>query len=209
MSGAKETLRAQAANNSQSGQRQHHRFSRRSVGIPDRSRCRARACLRAPMPPTTAPAGMRAPARCRPPAATLDVAVQGQGWIAVQASDGSEAYTRAGDLHVDPNGQLMTATGNPVLGDSGPITVPPHSSITIGARRLGIDRAARPDAGDHRDRRTHQAGQSAERRSSTRGDDGLFRSTSGRRCRRRRQRAARAGHARVEQRQHRRRPWPT
>jgi flagellar basal-body rod protein FlgF len=63
----------------------------------------------------------------------LDVAVQGQGWIAVQASDGTEAYTRAGDLHVDPSGLLMTAAGNPVLGDSGPVTVPPESSITIGA----------------------------------------------------------------------------
>ena len=55
----------------------------------------------------------------------LDVAIKGPGWIAVQASDGTEAYTRAGDLHVDPNGALLTATGNPVLGDSGPITVPP------------------------------------------------------------------------------------
>ncbi len=63
----------------------------------------------------------------------LDVAIQGQGWIAVQASDGTEAYTRAGDLHVDPSGQLMTANGNPVLTDSGPLTVPPESSITIGS----------------------------------------------------------------------------
>jgi flagellar basal-body rod protein FlgF len=62
----------------------------------------------------------------------LDVAIRGQGWIAVQASDGTEAYTRAGDLHVDPSGLLMTASGNPVLGDSGPLTVPPESSITIG-----------------------------------------------------------------------------
>jgi flagellar basal-body rod protein FlgF len=62
----------------------------------------------------------------------LDVAIKGQGWIAVQATDGSEAYTRAGDLHVDPSGVLMTATGNPVLGDAGPVTIPPHSSIAIG-----------------------------------------------------------------------------
>ncbi|HEY1590127.1 MAG TPA: flagellar basal-body rod protein FlgF [Rhodanobacter sp.] len=63
----------------------------------------------------------------------LDVAIQGQGWIAVQASDGTEAYTRAGDLHVDTSGLLMTAAGNPVLGDGGPITVPPETSMTIGA----------------------------------------------------------------------------
>src|SRR5665213_3009638 len=46
----------------------------------------------------------------------LDVAINGPGWIAVQASDGTEAYTRAGDLRVDPSGLLMTATGSPVLG---------------------------------------------------------------------------------------------
>jgi flagellar basal-body rod protein FlgF len=63
----------------------------------------------------------------------LDVAIKGQGWLAVQASDGTEAYTRAGDLHVDPSGLLMTAAGNPLLGDSGPITVPPETSISIGA----------------------------------------------------------------------------
>jgi len=62
----------------------------------------------------------------------LDVAIKGAGWIAVQADDGTEAYTRAGDLHVDPSGVLTSATGNPVLGDSGPITVPPYSSIAIG-----------------------------------------------------------------------------
>src|SRR3569623_3470234 len=45
----------------------------------------------------------------------LDVAVNGDGWIAVQGPDGKEAYTRAGDLKVDPTGQLMTATGQPVL----------------------------------------------------------------------------------------------
>jgi flagellar basal-body rod protein FlgF len=62
----------------------------------------------------------------------LDVAVKGAGWIAVQAPDGTEAYTRAGDLHVDPTGVLTTVSGLPVLGDSGPVTVPPHSSITVG-----------------------------------------------------------------------------
>lgn len=62
----------------------------------------------------------------------LDVAIKGPGWIAVQANDGSEAYTRAGDLRIDPDGTLTTARGNPVLGDSGPITVPAYTSIHIG-----------------------------------------------------------------------------
>lgn len=63
----------------------------------------------------------------------LDVAVQGQGWIAVQSPDGSEGYTRAGALQLTPAGLLTTAAGQPVLGDGGPISVPPHSSLKIGA----------------------------------------------------------------------------
>jgi len=62
----------------------------------------------------------------------LDVAVQGQGWIAVQAPDGSEAYTRAGALHLSPAGMLTTARGMPVLGDNGPITVPAYTQLKIG-----------------------------------------------------------------------------
>src|SRR5580704_11021431 len=62
----------------------------------------------------------------------LDVAVQGPGWIAVQSPTGSEGYTRAGDLRVDPNGQLTTAAGYPVLSDSGPISVPPYASLSVG-----------------------------------------------------------------------------
>jgi len=63
----------------------------------------------------------------------LDVAVQGPGFIAVQDEAGAEAYTRAGDLHVDPNGQLITSGGRPVLSESGPIAVPPATSVSIGA----------------------------------------------------------------------------
>jgi flagellar basal-body rod protein FlgF len=60
----------------------------------------------------------------------LDIAINGDGWIAVQGPDGKEAYTRAGDLKVDPTGQLMTATGQPVLSDGGaPINIPPYTSI--------------------------------------------------------------------------------
>lgn len=63
----------------------------------------------------------------------LDVAVQGEGWIAVQAPDGGEAYTRAGDLQVDANGLLTTGNGRPVLGNGGPISIPPAEKIEIGA----------------------------------------------------------------------------
>ena len=61
----------------------------------------------------------------------LDVAVHGAGWIAVEAPDGNEAYTRAGNFQVNVNGQLQTAGGLNVLSDGGPIGIPPDNSITI------------------------------------------------------------------------------
>lgn len=63
----------------------------------------------------------------------LDVAVAGEGWIAVQAADGTEAYTRAGDLQIDVNGILRTGTGLPVMGGGGPIAIPPSEKVEIGA----------------------------------------------------------------------------
>jgi flagellar basal-body rod protein FlgF len=63
----------------------------------------------------------------------LDVAVKGDGLIAVQAPDGSEAYTRAGDLQVNSAGMLLTGAGFPVMGNSGPIAIPPNQKIDIGA----------------------------------------------------------------------------
>lgn len=62
----------------------------------------------------------------------LDFAINGDGWFAVQTDDG-EAYTRAGNLHIDSLGQLMTASGNPVLGDGGPISIPPQAKLEIAA----------------------------------------------------------------------------
>ena len=64
---------------------------------------------------------------------TLDVAVQGTGWIAVQGADGSEGYTRAGELRLTPDGLLTDARGNLVLGEGGPISVPQSSQMNIGA----------------------------------------------------------------------------
>ncbi|MCL2589917.1 MAG: flagellar basal-body rod protein FlgF [Betaproteobacteria bacterium] len=61
----------------------------------------------------------------------FDVAVKGKGWLAVQTASG-EAYTRDGSLEVSANGVLQTHAGLPVLGDSGPVTIPPDSVIVIG-----------------------------------------------------------------------------
>ncbi|WP_303785402.1 flagellar basal-body rod protein FlgF [Azovibrio restrictus] len=62
----------------------------------------------------------------------LDVAVDGQGWIAVQTADGGEAYTRAGALEINVNGVLQTKSGHIVAGDGGPISIPPDNNVTIG-----------------------------------------------------------------------------
>ena len=62
----------------------------------------------------------------------LDVAINGEGFIAVQGTDGKEAYTRAGDLHVTPEGLLQTGAGLQVLGQNGPIAIPPSEKLTIG-----------------------------------------------------------------------------
>lgn len=63
----------------------------------------------------------------------LDVAVKGDGLIAVQAPDGGEAYTRAGDLQLTGAGMLVTGMGYPVMGNGGPIAVPPNEKLEIGA----------------------------------------------------------------------------
>lgn len=132
MSGAKETLRAQTANN-------HNLANASTTGFrADLTAFQSRAVTgsgyASRVYATNATTGWDSTGG--PQVATgrdLDIAVQGEGFIAVQGSEGREAYTRAGDLRVDPNGLLLTGTGQQVLGDGGPISVPPHSSITVAA----------------------------------------------------------------------------
>lgn len=62
----------------------------------------------------------------------LDLAIQGQGWMSVQTQDGSEAYTRNGQLKLNDNGALETANGDLVIGENGPIFLPlPVNNIDI------------------------------------------------------------------------------
>lgn len=62
----------------------------------------------------------------------LDVALKQDTWLAVQAGDNQEGYTRAGNLQLTPNGQLLSG-GRPLLDDNGaPLSVPPHESMAIG-----------------------------------------------------------------------------
>jgi flagellar basal-body rod protein FlgF len=108
----------------------------------------------------------------------LDVAVDGEGWIAVQAPDGTEAYTRAGDLRLDPTGAVRNGAGHPVMSDGGPLVIPPHASLVIGnegsvsivplgqgaetTARVGRIKLVKPDPAQ-----------------LTRGPDGLFRPKDG------------------------------
>ncbi|QLA68112.1 flagellar basal body rod protein FlgF [Enterobacter pasteurii] len=60
----------------------------------------------------------------------MDVALPKDGWLAVALPDGSEGYTKNGNIEVDSEGQLQVR-GLPLMGDGGPLTIPPQSQITI------------------------------------------------------------------------------
>jgi len=63
---------------------------------------------------------------------SLDVSIDGEGWIGVMAADGSESYSRRGDLHVDAFGLLKNGVGHQIMGNDGPIALPPFTSIEVG-----------------------------------------------------------------------------
>ena len=104
----------------------------------------------------------------------LDVAMKGDAWLAVQALDGTEAYTRAGALEASSEGLLSTAGGLTVLGDGGPINLPRDSEISIGAD--GTISAKGPNG------RTSPVGRLTRVTPEApleRGGDGLFRAPDG------------------------------
>lgn len=104
----------------------------------------------------------------------LDVAVKGNAWLAVQGLDGTEAYTRAGALEVDAEGQLVTATGRLVLGDGGPITLPPGARVDIAG-----DGTVNATVGDGRPQPVGRLKLVTPETPLKRGDDGLFRTADG------------------------------
>jgi flagellar basal-body rod protein FlgF len=108
----------------------------------------------------------------------LDVGIQGPGWIAVQGQDGREAYTRAGDLRVDPSGLLMNGAGQTVLGEGGPISVPPNTSLLIGADgTISIVPVGQGPETTSQVGRIKLVNPPAE--TLVRGEDGLFRTADG------------------------------
>ncbi len=108
----------------------------------------------------------------------LDVALQGAGWFAVQLEDGTEAYTRHGSLKLSENGVLQTHNGLTVLGDGGPISVPPNVNVaiardgTVSAVPTTSDKNAVNELG--RIKLVNPPGDAL-----VRGDDGLFRLKGG------------------------------
>jgi flagellar basal-body rod protein FlgF len=104
----------------------------------------------------------------------LDVAVQGNAWLAVQSLDGTEAYTRAGSLQLSTEGQLVTPAGLPVLGDGGPITVPANAAVEIAA-----DGHITATVGNARPQQVGRLKLVTPEAALARGADGLFRAADG------------------------------
>ncbi len=101
---------------------------------------------------------------------SLDVAMQGGAWLAVQALDGTEAYTRAGSLDVNSEGLLTTRAGLPVVGEGGPINLPPNAQVMI-----GVDGSINATLGSGRPQLVGRLKLVTPEAPLTRGNDGLFR----------------------------------
>jgi flagellar basal-body rod protein FlgF len=105
---------------------------------------------------------------------SLDVAVRGSSWLAVQALDGTEAYTRAGSLDIAADGTLVTRGGLQVMGEGGPIQLPPDSEPSIasdGTINVRLASGASRVAG--------RLKLVTPENKLERGDDGLFRAADG------------------------------
>ena len=105
---------------------------------------------------------------------SLDVALQGQAWLAVQSLDGTEAYTRAGALQVNAEGLLVTPAGLPVLGDGGPITLPINAAVDVAS-----DGIITTTVGNGRPQQAGRLKLVEPETPLARGEDGLFRAADG------------------------------
>jgi flagellar basal-body rod protein FlgF len=104
----------------------------------------------------------------------LDVAMKGASWLAVQGLDGTEAYTRGGSLDINAEGNLVTTSGLTVLGDGGPIQVPPETQVGIAA-----DGTVSATAANGRSTSIGKLKLVTPEAALTRGTDGLFRAADG------------------------------
>jgi len=104
----------------------------------------------------------------------LDVAAKGNAWLTVQALDGTEAYTRGGSLELSSDGTLKTRSGLPVMGDGGPLQVPPNSAVSIGA-----DGTVSAKGADGKNTAIGKLKLVTPEAPLKRGEDGLFRGADG------------------------------
>ena len=104
----------------------------------------------------------------------LDVAVKGNSWLAVQALDGTEAYTRAGALEVNAEGVLTDPQGRPVVGDGGPLTIPANAQVEVAA-----DGTVSAKVGRERPQPLGRLKLVTPEAPLQRGTDGLFRAAEG------------------------------
>jgi len=108
----------------------------------------------------------------------LDIAMTGDTFLALQGTDGGEAYTRRGDLSVSPSGLLVNGDSRPVLGEGGPITIPPGGQVSIAPDGgVLVSDPASPDAPPNRIERIKLVSTTGVRMGK--GLDGLFRAPAG------------------------------
>lgn len=108
---------------------------------------------------------------------STDLMARGNAWFAVQGLDGLEAYTRNGALEVTADGQLVTATGLPVLTDGGaPVDVPQNAKISFGGDGTVV---ATLDGQDPINIGRLKMVTPNLEQTIQRGDDGLFRAAQG------------------------------
>ena len=104
----------------------------------------------------------------------LDVALKDNAWLAVQGADGVEAYTRAGALDLNAEGQLITPSGRAVVGDGGPITLPAGARVEIAS-----DGTVSATVGNGRPQVVGRLKLVTPEGPMQRGSDGLFRAAGG------------------------------
>jgi flagellar basal-body rod protein FlgF len=122
-------------------------------------------------------ASMR-PGAVNPTGRDLDVALEGDAMLALQVADGSEAYTRRGDLEIAASGLLQNGDGLPVMGENGPITLPAGSLVSIAPDGgVLVSDPAQPDLPAQRVARLKLA--SPRGSEIDKGLDGLFRVKGG------------------------------
>ena len=103
---------------------------------------------------------------------SMDVAMKGNAWLAVQGLDGNEAYTRAGSLQTNSEGQLVTLSGLPVVGDGGPIQIPANANVEISG-----DGIVTTQVGNGRPQQAGRLKLVTPETPMLRGTDGLFRAS--------------------------------